>query len=96
MKDLIANELAVGDKVQVHLQAANIVGFISAVNETSVLRVNKNQTPGHIIVTCSVAIPVEPGTEVIPQVVKVYDAARDAQNQADKAMAAVSATGRSN
>lgn len=86
MKDLIGNDLAVGDKVQVQLVAANIIGFIAQIEEASVLRINKGGKPGHIIVTCTVAIPEEPGMGAIAQVVKVYDAAKTAQQLAEKAV----------
>jgi hypothetical protein len=83
MKDLIGNELAVGDKVQVHLPAANIIGFIAEVKQTAlVARLRGSHAvdhqPGHVLVQCLVAIPVEPESDAVAQLVKVYDVAKAA------------------
>jgi hypothetical protein len=95
MQDLIGNELAVGDKVHVQLVAPNIIGFIAAVEEPSALELRAKKKPGHLLVTCTIAIPAdaEQGT-VVPHVVKVYDAQKTAQSMADKAMAALTTDGK--
>lgn len=82
VKDLIGNVLTVGDKVHVQLVNPHIFGFIGEIVEPShLVRVSK---PGHILVSCVIAIPVEVDLEGVPQIVRVYDANKE------EAMAAAS------
>jgi hypothetical protein len=78
MKDRIGNKLAVGDKLAVMLPEAQIFGFVAEVKEPSLVsglkRGGVETTPGRVMVSCVVALPVDPETGMVFQVVKVYDA----------------------
>ena len=77
MKDRIGNELKVGQKVVVALPEAQIFGFVAQVESggiiTGLKRGGVEQRPGRILVSCVIALPVDPQNEVIPQLVRVYD-----------------------
>ena len=80
MKDRIGNKLATGDKVVVALPEAQIFGFVAQLEEGGVITgVNKvrggmEQRPGRILVSCVIALPVDPAYDAVAQLVKVYDA----------------------
>ena len=80
MKDLIGNELAVGDRVAVYLPHPHVVGFIAEVKETAlVASLNPRQgagtqrEPGHVLVSVVLALPVDLDANAVAQVVKVVD-----------------------
>jgi hypothetical protein len=81
MKDRIGNVLAYGDKVLVELPTSSIVGFIAEVKEPGLVAVRRgtaaNMTPGRILVSCVVALPVDGELNAVGQLVKVYDAAKE-------------------
>lgn len=78
MKDRIGNKLAVGDKLTVMLPEAQIFGFVAELKEpglvAGVKRGGVEQTPGRVLVSCVIALPVDYETGMVLQVVKVYDA----------------------
>ena len=80
MKDRIGNKLAVGDKVAVHLPEPLLIGFIGEVKETGmVARVRgggADVAPGHVLVSCVIALPVDSSADAVVQIVKVYDSAK--------------------
>lgn len=79
MKDRIDNPLAVGDKVLVDLPSANIIGFVSQIQEPGVLAVRRGQsaaaTPGRVLISCVIALPVDAEFGIVPQIVKVHNSA---------------------
>ena len=81
MKDRIGNKLALQDKVLVELPTSSIIGFISDLQEPGVVAIRRGtaagSTPGRILVAVVIALPVEPDSGAVPQLVKVHDAARD-------------------
>ena len=78
MKDRIGNVLAKNDKVLVELPTSSIVGFIADLQEPGLVAVRRgtaaNLTPGRILVSCVVALPVDGDLNAVGQLVKVYDA----------------------
>jgi hypothetical protein len=83
MKDRIGNKLALGDKVAVQLPESAIFGFIAELKETGmVARVRgggADVAPGHVLVSCVIALPVDQRMDAVAQVVKVYNADAEAQ-----------------
>lgn len=81
MKDRIGNTLAVSDKVLVELPTSSIVGFIAELQEPGLVAVRRgtaaNMTPGRVLVTCVIALPVDGEQSAVGQLVKVHDAERD-------------------
>jgi hypothetical protein len=81
MKDRIGNKLEVGDKLSVMLPEAQIFGFVAETKEGSLItglkRGGVEKTPGRVLVSCVIALPVDPETGMVPQVVKVYDADKE-------------------
>lgn len=75
MKDRIGNTLATGDKVIVVLPESQIFGFVSQVEEVGLIA-GVGPRPGRILVSCVLALPVDPEMGMSPQLVKVYDADR--------------------
>lgn len=79
VKDRIGNVLTVGDKVIAQLPDASLVGFVSEVQEPSVLRTNdRSPMPGRVLITCVIALPVDPNFNATGNLVKVYDADKEA------------------
>jgi hypothetical protein len=80
MKDRIGNKLAAGDRVLVSLPESAIMGFVAEVKETGlVARVRgggADTAPGHVLVSCVIALPVDSLMDAVAQVVKVYDPAK--------------------
>jgi len=79
MKDRIGNVLAKGDKVVVALPEAQIFGFIADAQEPGLLTNIRGAratelTPGRILVSCIIALPVDPNMGSAGNLVKVYDA----------------------
>lgn len=78
MKDRIGNTLSKFDKVLVELPTSSIVGFIADLKECGLVALRRGNeaanTPGHVLVQCVIAIPVEPQSDAAAQLVKVYDA----------------------
>jgi hypothetical protein len=81
MKDRIGNVLGMGDKVLIELPTSSIVGFIADLAEPGLVAVRRgtaaNLTPGRVLVSCVVALPVDGEFGAVPQLVKVYDAAKE-------------------
>ena len=78
MKDRIGNELAKGDKLVVQLPEAQIFGFVADISEAGRITGVRDiggvrQIPGRVLVSCVLALPVDPETGMVPQCVKVYD-----------------------
>jgi hypothetical protein len=80
VKDRIGNELTVGDKVVVSLPESMTFGFIAEIKPMSGLaNLRGNQAsvqPGHILVSCVLALPCDPAHDAVTQVAKVYDASK--------------------
>jgi hypothetical protein len=80
MKDRIGNKLEVGDRVLVSLPESAILGFVAEVKETGmVARVRgggADTAPGHVMVSCVIALPVDSLMDAVAQAVKVYDPSR--------------------
>jgi hypothetical protein len=80
MKDRIGNTLTLRDKVLVELPTSSIVGFISDLKECGLVAIHRGQeavgTPGHVLVSCVIAIPINPSDNAAAALVKVYDADR--------------------
>jgi hypothetical protein len=78
MKDRIGNKLALRDKVLVALPTSDIVGFIAELKECGMVALRQGQkagaTPGHVLVSCVISVPVDPEYDATAQLVKVYDA----------------------
>lgn len=77
MKDRIGNKLAPGDRVLVSLPESAIMGYVAEVKETGlVARVRgggADTAPGHVLVSCVIALPVDSLMDAVAQVVKVCD-----------------------
>lgn len=80
MKDRIGNVLAKGDRVVLQLPDPMVFGYVAEVQESNhLMRVTR---PGHILVTCVIALPAAEGTEdTVLQVAKVYDPAKASEDQ---------------
>lgn len=79
MKDRIGNKLAAGDRVLVSLPESAIMGFVAEVKETGLVarvRGGGDTAPGHVLVSCVIALPVDSLMDAVAQVVKVYDPAK--------------------
>lgn len=79
MKDRIGNELQDGDKVMVVLPESQLFGFVSKMEEGGLIaglgaRGGPEMRPGRILVSCVLALPVDPELGMSAQLVKVYDA----------------------
>lgn len=78
MKDRIGNNLAVGQKVVVSLPESQIFGFVAQVEEggliTGIRRGGAEKRMGRILVSCVIALPVDPEVDAVAQLVRVYDA----------------------
>jgi hypothetical protein len=81
MKDRIGNVLANGDKVLVELPTSSIVGFIADLAEPGLVAVRRgtaaNMTPGRVLVSCVIALPVDGELGAVGQLVKVHDASKE-------------------
>ena len=78
MKDRISNELKVGDKVSVMLPEAQIFGYVAQIEDGGLItgvraKGGVEERPGRILVSCVVAIPVNPVTHQAAELVRVYD-----------------------
>ena len=85
MRDRIGNKLAVGDKVLVGLPENQIFGFVAQVEEPGLIAVRgkdmgTERTPGRILVSCVVALPLDDEHNMVFQVTKVHDVAKDEQS----------------
>lgn len=78
MKDRIGNKLETGQKVVVALPEAQIFGFIAQLEEggliTGLKRGGSDRMPGRVLVSCVIALPVDPASGAVPQLVRVHDA----------------------
>lgn len=79
MKDRIGNALKEGDKVMVVLPESQIFGFVSQMEEGGLIAGMGNRgtpamRPGRILISCVLALPVDPELGMSAQLVKVYDA----------------------
>ena len=83
MKDRIHNRLAVGDKVVVALPEPQVFGFISKIEDAGLITTGRQQQPGHVIVSVAIALPADSQhTDMVFQVVKVYDADKETRDEA--------------
>ena len=78
MRDRIGNVLAVGDKVLVGLPEPQIFGFVSQVEESGLIAVQgkrpgTEKTPGRVLVSCVLALPLDEEHNMVFQVTKVHD-----------------------
>ena len=77
MKDRIGNKLAMGQKVVVALPEAQIFGFVAQLEEggliTGVRRGGADKRMGRVLVSCVIALPVDPEDDMVAQLVRVYD-----------------------
>ena len=76
VKDRLGNMLAKGDRLCIALPEAQIFGFVAEVKEQGVIRGVRGaaeMASGHVLVSCVIALPVDPNSGQIPQCVKVYD-----------------------
>lgn len=77
MKDRIGNKLELGHKVAVALPDASIFGFIAQIEEggliTGLKRGGSERRPGRVLVSCVIALPVDPESGAVPQLVRVHD-----------------------
>jgi hypothetical protein len=76
VKDRIGNVLGKGNKLAVMLPESQIFGFVADVREPSVIRGVRSgaeMTPGAVLVSCVIALPIDPQTGQVAQCVKVYD-----------------------
>lgn len=76
VKDRIGNVLGKGDRLCIALPEAQIFGFVAEIKDQGVIRGVRNAAemmPGHVLVSCVVALPVDPNSGQIPQCVKVHD-----------------------
>jgi hypothetical protein len=84
VKDRIGNVLAAGDKVLVELPVSSIIGFVAELQEPGKVALRAPDrvphgyvTPGRVLVSCVVALPVDGEFGAVAQLVKVYDAAKE-------------------
>lgn len=77
MKDRIGNKLETGQKVVVALPEAQIFGFIAQLEEggliTGLKRGGTERRMGRILVSCVIALPVDPESDAVAQLVRVHD-----------------------
>lgn len=79
MKDRIGNVLATGDKVIVALPESQIFGFVAQLEEGGLIsgvrgvRGGMEERPGRILVSCVIALPVDPQSGQSGHLVRVYD-----------------------
>jgi hypothetical protein len=89
-----------GDKLLVELPMASVVGFIAELVEPGLVAVRRGQaadtTPGRILVSCVIALPVDAEYGAVPQVVKVYDAAKEGALEALESVSGKPEPSRSN
>jgi hypothetical protein len=79
MKDRIGNVLGKGDKLVVALPEAQIFGFVIETSEPGLITgvrgpQGSELRPGRVLVSCVLALPVDPNNGIVMQAVKVYDA----------------------
>jgi hypothetical protein len=77
VKDRIGNKLAMGQKVVVALPEAQIFGYVAQLEEggliTGLKRGGAEKRLGRILVSCVIALPVDPEMDSVAQLVRVYD-----------------------
>lgn len=79
MNDRIGNKLKVGDKVVVALPEAQVFGFVAQLEAVGVItgvggvRGGATRRPGRVLVSCVIALPVDPDSDSVVQMVRVYD-----------------------
>jgi hypothetical protein len=78
MKDRIGNGLNAGDRVLVALPEAQIFGFVAQMEEGSLIAPVRggrglDRAPGRVLVSCVVALPVDPASGMVAQLVRVVD-----------------------
>jgi hypothetical protein len=85
VKDRIGNVLEAGDKVLVFLPDKSIIGFISEVKEPSNLlqASHVDMSPGRVLVSCVIALPVDAQFGATAQALKLHDAAKDEKAAAE-------------
>jgi hypothetical protein len=77
VKDRIGNKLETGQKVVVALPEAQIFGFVAQLEEggliTGLRQGGAQKRMGRVLVSCVIALPVDPEDGAVPQLVRVYD-----------------------
>jgi hypothetical protein len=79
VKDRVGNKLLEGQKVLVALPEAQIFGFVAKVEEGGLItgvrgaRGGVEERQGRILVSCVIALPVDAGMGIVPQLVRVHD-----------------------
>jgi hypothetical protein len=78
MKDRIGNGMSIGDRVLVALPESQIFGFVAQMEEASVIAPVRGgrgleRAPGRVLVSCVVALPVDPESGMVAQLVRVVD-----------------------
>jgi|SRR6185369_17636949 len=76
VKDRVGNVLARGQKLLVALPESQVFGFVAEVKEPGVIqgvRGGAQQSPGAVLVTCVIALPVDPASGQVVQCVRVVD-----------------------
>jgi hypothetical protein len=76
VKDRIGNVLHKGDRLLVALPESQIFGFVAELKEQGVIRGVRGgaeTTPGAVLVSCVIALPIDYQSGQVVQCVKVYD-----------------------
>jgi hypothetical protein len=77
VKDRVGNVLTKGDKILVALPESQIFGFLAEIKEGQVIhgvrRGGVEAMPGAVLVSCVIALPIDPAAGQVAQCVKVYD-----------------------
>jgi hypothetical protein len=76
VKDRIGNVLSKGNRLVVALPEAQIIGFVAEIQEQSVIRGSRGgaeASPGMVLVSCVIALPIDTASGKVAQCVKVYD-----------------------
>jgi hypothetical protein len=76
VKDRIGNVLEKGQRLLVALPESQVFGYVAEVKEPGVIRGVRGgaeQTPGAVMVTCVIALPVDMVSGMVPQCVRVHD-----------------------
>lgn len=85
MKDRIQNRVDEGDKVMVSLPESQIIGFIAKIEEGGLITGTRSggteKRLGRVLVSAVIALPVDPETGMVAQLVKVYGADKEARDE---------------
>jgi hypothetical protein len=77
VKDRVGNVLGQGDKLLIALPESQIFGFLAEIREGHIIqgvrRGGVEHTPGAVLVSCVIALPIDAQLGQVAQCVKVYD-----------------------